>query len=74
VDNPAIGSLREERAMTATNPNPGIIDFQDAVYGPITYDLASLFKDAYIRWEEAEIIDWLVRYWENARKVGPAGA
>jgi len=50
--------------------NPGIIDFQDAVYGPITYDLASLFKDAYIRWEEAEIIDWLVRYWENARKVG----
>ncbi len=50
--------------------SPGIIDFQDAVYGPITYDLASLFKDAYIRWEEAEIIDWLVRYWEKARKVG----
>ena len=50
--------------------SPGIIDFQDAVYGPITYDLASLFKDAYIRWEEAEIIDWLVRYWEQARKAG----
>ena len=49
---------------------PGILDFQDAVYGPITYDLASLFKDAYIRWEEAEIIDWLVRYWEKARKAG----
>jgi aminoglycoside/choline kinase family phosphotransferase len=50
--------------------NPGILDFQDAVYGPITYDLASLFKDAYIRWEEAEIMDWLIRYWEKARKVG----
>jgi aminoglycoside/choline kinase family phosphotransferase len=50
--------------------NPGILDFQDAVYGPITYDLASLFKDAYIRWEEAEIIDWLIRYWEKARKAG----
>ena len=49
---------------------PGILDFQDAVYGPITYDLASLFKDAYIKWEEAETMDWLVRYWEKARKAG----
>ncbi len=58
------------RNLMVTEPNPGIIDFQDAVYGPITYDLASLFKDAYIRWEEAEIIDWLIRYWEKARKAG----
>jgi aminoglycoside/choline kinase family phosphotransferase len=50
--------------------SPGIIDFQDAVYGPITYDLASLFKDAYIHWEEAEVLDWLIRYWEKARKAG----
>ncbi len=50
--------------------SPGILDFQDAVYGPITYDLASLFKDAYIRWEEAEVLDWLIRYWEKARKAG----
>jgi N-acetylmuramate 1-kinase len=50
--------------------SPGILDFQDAVYGPITYDLASLFKDAYIRWEEAQVIDWLIRYWEKARKAG----
>ena len=49
---------------------PGILDFQDAVYGPITYDLASLFKDAYIKWEEADIMDWLIRYWEKARKAG----
>jgi N-acetylmuramate 1-kinase len=58
------------RNLMVTEPNPGILDFQDAVFGPITYDLASLFKDAYIRWEEAEIIDWLVRYWEKARKAG----
>jgi aminoglycoside/choline kinase family phosphotransferase len=56
--------------MKLEDNNPGILDFQDAVYGPITYDLVSLFKDAYIRWEEAEIIDWLVRYWEKARKAG----
>jgi len=58
------------RNLMVAEPNPGILDFQDAVYGPITYDLASLFKDAYIRWEEAEVIDWLVRYWEKARKAG----
>ncbi|MBU1426105.1 MAG: phosphotransferase [Gammaproteobacteria bacterium] len=50
--------------------SPGILDFQDAVYGPITYDLASLFKDAYIKWEEEEIMDWVIRYWEKARKAG----
>ncbi len=58
------------RNLMVSEPNPGVLDFQDAVYGPITYDLASLFKDAYIRWEEAEIIDWLIRYWEKARKAG----
>ncbi len=57
------------RNLMVTEPNPGIIDFQDAVYGPITYDLASLFKDAYIRWEEADIMDWLIVYWEKARKA-----
>ena len=58
------------RNLMVSDPNPGILDFQDAVYGPITYDLASLFKDAYIRWEEPQIIDWLIRYWEKARKAG----
>jgi hypothetical protein len=58
------------RNLMVSTPNPGILDFQDAVYGPITYDLASLFKDAYIHWEEAEALDWLVRYWEKARKSG----
>lgn len=55
--------------------NPGIIDFQDAVYGPLTYDLVSLFKDAYIEWEEEFALDMLARYWEAARKAGlPARA
>jgi aminoglycoside/choline kinase family phosphotransferase len=58
------------RNLMLSEPNPGVLDFQDAVYGPITYDLASLFKDAYIRWEEEEIMDWLIRYWEKARKAG----
>jgi len=58
------------RNLMVSEPNPGILDFQDAVYGPITYDLASLFKDAYVKWEEADIIDWLIQYWEKARKAG----
>lgn len=56
--------------MYLSENNPGILDFQDAVYGPVTYDLVSLFKDAYIKWEEEEIMDWLIRYWEKARKAG----
>ena len=58
------------RNLMVTNPNPGVIDFQDAVHGPITYDLASLFKDAYVDWEEEITLDWLIRYWEKARKAG----
>lgn len=50
--------------------NPGILDFQDAVHGPITYDLVSLLKDAYVRWDEAQVLDWAVRYWERARAAG----
>ncbi|HTH94995.1 MAG TPA: phosphotransferase [Rhodocyclaceae bacterium] len=58
------------RNLMVANPNPGVIDFQDAVYGPMSYDLVSLFKDAYISWDEEIVIDWLVRYWEKARKRG----
>jgi aminoglycoside/choline kinase family phosphotransferase len=50
--------------------NPGILDFQDAVHGPITYDLVSLLRDAYVRWDEERVIDWSVRYWEQARAAG----
>ena len=52
--------------------NPGILDFQDAVYGPITYDLVSLYRDAYIQWEEEQELDFVIRYWEMARKAGLA--
>lgn len=47
--------------------NPGVLDFQDAVYGPLTYDLVSLLRDAYIDWPEDRQIDWAVRYWDAAR-------
>ena len=50
--------------------NPGVLDFQDAVYGPVTYDLASLMRDAYIQWDEEFVLDWVVRYWQSAKKVG----
>lgn len=48
----------------------GVLDFQDAVYGPLTYDIASLMRDAFISWEEDFVIDITVRYWEKARKAG----
>ncbi|MEY3900423.1 MAG: hypothetical protein RI962_1578, partial [Pseudomonadota bacterium] len=53
--------------MVLPTGNPGILDFQDAVYGPITYDLVSLLRDAYIEWDEEMVLDWAVRYWERAR-------
>ena len=55
--------------MVTERDNPGVLDFQDAVYGPITYDLVSIYKDAYIRWDEDRVLDWLVRYWEAARQA-----
>jgi aminoglycoside/choline kinase family phosphotransferase len=62
------------RNLMVSALNPGILDFQDAVYGPITYDLVSLFKDAYVCWDEARILDWTIRYWEQARRAGlPVG-
>jgi aminoglycoside/choline kinase family phosphotransferase len=56
--------------MVVSPGNPGILDFQDAVYGPITYDLVSLLRDAYIQWDEEMVLDWAIRYWERARRAG----
>ena len=56
--------------MVTGEGNPGILDFQDAVYGPITYDLVSLLRDAYIQWDEEMVLDWTVRYWERAKRAG----
>ncbi len=58
------------RNLMLTDAGPGILDFQDAVAGPVTYDLASLLRDAFISWDEAQEIDWAVRWWEQARRVG----
>ena len=57
------------RNLMVCEPNPGVLDFQDAVYGPITYDLVSLLRDAYIAWDEERQLDWTVRYWERAREA-----
>ena len=57
------------RNLMVSDLNPGVLDFQDAVYGPITYDLVSLYKDAYIAWDEERILDWTVRYWEAAKRA-----
>jgi hypothetical protein len=63
------------RNLMLCEPNPGILDFQDAVYGPISYDVASLVRDAFISWEEERALDWVVRYWDKARRAGlPVGA
>jgi N-acetylmuramate 1-kinase len=56
--------------MVLAKGNPGILDFQDAVYGPITYDLVSLLRDAYVQWDEEMVLDWTIRYWERARRAG----
>jgi aminoglycoside/choline kinase family phosphotransferase len=63
------------RNLMVSDPNPGVLDFQDAVYGPITYDLVSLLRDAYVEWDEALQIDWAARYWQRARAAElPVGA
>ncbi|HVN39356.1 MAG TPA: phosphotransferase [Myxococcota bacterium] len=60
------------RNLMVSAPNPGVLDFQDAVYGPVTYDLVSLLRDAYVEWDEELQLDWSVRYWERARAAGIA--
>jgi hypothetical protein len=62
------------RNLMVATPNPGILDFQDAVFGPITYDLVSLLRDAYVEWSEERQIELAARYFERARKAGlPVG-
>jgi len=58
------------RNLMVSSPNPGVLDFQDAVYGPISYDIACLYRDAFVSWEEAEVLDGTIRYWEAARRQG----
>ncbi len=58
------------RNLMVASPEPGILDFQDAVYGPIAYDVVSLFRDAFVSWPEERVLDWAIRYWERARRAG----
>jgi N-acetylmuramate 1-kinase len=55
------------RNLMDSDPDPGILDFQDAVYGPVSYDVTSLFKDAFISWPEPRVVGWLELYWQRAR-------
>jgi len=55
--------------MVLDSHAPGVIDFQDAVIGPITYDLVSLLRDCYIRWPEPSVQDWIMRYYQRLRKA-----
>ena len=62
------------RNLMVSEPNPGILDFQDAVKGPIAYDVASLLRDAFCSWDEERELDWAARYWDQARRAGlPVG-
>ena len=58
------------RNLMVSQPNPGVLDFQDAVHGPIAYDVVSLVRDAFVSWNEEQVLDWTVRYWEKARAAG----
>ena len=57
------------RNLMVCEPNPGILDFQDAVHGPITYDIVSLLRDAFVSWDEERVLDWTIRYWDKARRA-----
>lgn len=54
------------RNLMLSEPNPGVLDFQDAVYGPVTYDVTCLFKDAFLSWPEERVRGWLKSYWQEA--------
>jgi hypothetical protein len=57
------------RNLMVSEPNPGVLDFQDAVIGPITYDIVCLMRDAFLSWDEERVLDWTVRYWQAAKKA-----
>ncbi len=58
------------RNLMLSEPNPGVIDFQDAVCGPISYDPICLFKDAFVSWPQQRVAGWLRQYWQQARAAG----
>lgn len=57
------------RNLMVSSPNPGVLDFQDAVVGPVTYDVVSLFRDAFISWDDARVEEWARLYFERAHRA-----
>lgn len=56
--------------MVTPYNNPGVLDFQDAVVGPVTYDLVSLLRDCYIAWPRARVEAWVLGHWERLQVLG----
>ena len=56
--------------MLTERDNPGVLDFQDAVVGPLTYDLVSLLRDCYIAWPDERVTDWALGYRDEAMRLG----
>ena len=57
------------RNLMISSPNPGILDFQDAVIGPVTYDLVSLLRDCYVAWPRQQVEKWVAQYYRQARRL-----
>lgn len=73
LDQPVVWVHRDYHSrnlMVMERDNPGVLDFQDAVMGPVTYDLVSLLRDCYIAWPLGQVQTWAAAYWERARAVG----
>jgi aminoglycoside/choline kinase family phosphotransferase len=72
LDQPTVLVHRDymPRNLMVSVPDPGVLDFQDAVRGPVSYDIASLLRDAFISWDEEREIDWAARHWQAARAAG----
>lgn len=60
------------RNLMVCDPSPGVLDFQDAMYGPVTYDVASLLWSSSLDWPEEQVRRWTIRYWEKAKVAGVA--
>ena len=72
LDQPKVFVHRDymPRNLMRSDPNPGVLDFQDAVRGPITYDAVCLFKDAFLSWPEQRVEGWLAAYAQRATAAG----
>ncbi|KPC50862.1 aminoglycoside phosphotransferase family protein [Amantichitinum ursilacus] len=72
VSQPRVFMLRDyhSRNLMLKDDELAVIDFQDAVNGPVSYDIVSLLRDAYLAWDETFVLDLAIRYWEKARKAG----